>query len=269
MEITQLTNGFNVGGITSTILTGGYIVFLVFLVMFVIGGLAWFFWWKKQYKYSVKLKILQNKQFVYYEDVARKIIDKDTGTPRWHIKGLKEKVSLPPGESMYLTPKGGWVAEGYYDRSAGVIWGKDTQSKEEFEEFAKKIALARDGKVSGAEISTHFQPLTTAERSLQAQQVTKAVLRRGKDFWTMLWQLAPAIILLCVFALILIFWGNIAKPVQELQGANVQAIKDISQIQQQNLRFYQMLTGGRGNGTYIIQVVPSDEALFNGSGVPG
>ena len=262
MDVNSLTSGFDLGGITGGLLTGGYWLFLAVIVIGMIGGVAFVVWNRKQYKYHVKLKIYQNKQFLYYEDVAKKVMV--NGAPMWYIKGLKETVSIPPGESMYTTAGGGWVAEGFYERNAGVLWGKDAVSRDTFENTLKALEAAGTERNQGS-VDKHFQPMTSTDRALQANEVTKAVLRRGKDLWTMLWQLAPAVILLCVLALVLIFWGNIAKPVQELQNTNAEISKQNLQVQQQNFRFYQMLTGGRGNGTYIVQQIAGDESIFNAS----
>lgn len=252
---------FGMGNVVGGVLTGGYYIFLWSFIIGLVAFGVWYRWYKKQYKYSVKLKILQNKQFVYYEDVARQVVDH--GTPFWYIKGLKHRTTIPPGESMYLSPTGRWVAEGYFDRAAGVIWARDTQSKEDFEEFAKNLVKDGGSRSGDATINTNFQPVTTTQRSLQANQVTKAVLRRGKDIWSVLWQLTPMIFMVIVIALILIFWGQIYQPAKDIQSQGLELIEQGGAIQQQNLRLYMMLTGGKGNGTYIVQQISDDQNTFN------
>jgi len=239
-----------------------YAILKVVGVLAVIAVLFYFLYQRKQYKYDIKLKVLQNGQFAYYESKAKLL--KVDGVPFWFIKGLKETANVPPPESMYLSTRGRWVAEGYFERNAGVIWSKDILSQQEFSKLAKEIAEKRTTKTpSGTEtVTTHYQPMTSTERSLQANQVTKSLLRKGKDLWAMIWQLLPIIILVIIFALILIFWNDIAKPVIDLSASNAQISKDNSIMQQQNLRLYMMLTGGTGNGTYIVQELSSDRQYF-------
>lgn len=255
----------NTGQVASSVLSGLYLTFFIVLIMGIIGFSCWyFFYWKKQYKYQVKLKVLQNKQFVYYQDIAK--IVKDNGANFYYIKGLKERATLPPGEAMYLQPKGGWVAEGFYDRNSGVIWAKTNLSVEDFEKIINTTTpgiLDGNGLPILRTVDPQFQPMTSTQRSLQAAQVTKAVLRRGKDFFSMFWQVLPFIIILMFFTITVVFWGNIIKPVETLASDLSSISKDNELILQQNLRFYTLLTGGRGNGTYIVEQVPGDSSLFN------
>lgn len=252
-----------IGGMVSTEALGATTSFLWVLlkwlvVLAILGGAFWFLYQRKQYKFSVKLKVFQHEQFVYYESVAK--IKKVDGVPFWFIKGLKELVPVPPATSLYMSSKGRWVAEGYYDRTAGVIWSRDTMSKNVFASTAAGI-VKKQGKSGESSIDTHHQPMTTTERSLLSTQITKALMRKGKDMWAMVLPIVFIVALLFIFALILIFWKDIAEPVIALSGSNAQISKDNMLMQQQNIRLYQMLTGGKGNGTsYIIQQLPADQA---------
>jgi hypothetical protein len=258
----DLTSISGAGALLNTGASTAYTIFKVVGVLLLVGIIFYYLYQRKQYKYSIKLKILQNEQFVYYENVAK--LKRVDGAPFWFIKGLKELVTIPPAESMYLSTNGRWVAEGYYDRTAGVIWSKDTLSKTEFAKLAMQISKQRTGKESGtSSVDTHYQPMTSTERSLQANQVTKALLRKGKDVWAMIWQLVPVVVLLVLFVLVLIFWNDIAKPVIALEASTAKISEDNGIMQQQNIRLYQMLTGGKGNGTsYVVQELPSDKQYF-------
>lgn len=239
-------------------LSASYWIIIIVFVLGIIGFLGWYLWYRKQYKYSVKLRILENKRFVYWEDVARRVIEPG-GIPYWYLKRLKEKTMVPPGEAMILSPGGMWIAEGYYDRNSGVTWGRDTTSVQEFEDFIK----GKDKSTSGEEsINRHHQPMTSTQRTMVAHQIEKAIVRKGQGIWQIIWQLLPMVFMLIVLVLILIFWKDIAKPISDLQGSNAEISKQNMQVQQQNLRFYQMLTGGKGNGTYIVQQLPTDEQTF-------
>lgn len=251
---------FSIGGSFDNAASSLYTMLKVGIVLAIFGLIFWYLYNKKQYKYEVKLKLFQNEQFVYYQSRAKaKTID---GAPFWYVKGLKQLATVPPAASIYLGSNGRWIAEGYYDRQAGIIWSRDTLSKTEFMKVLEE--LQKKGiKNGGGTIETHYQPMSTTERSLQAHQVTKAIIRKGKDIWGMIWQLLPVIILVIIFALILIFWNDIAKPVISLAASNAQISEDNRWMQEQNIRLYQMLTGGKGNGTsYIIQAIPADQQYF-------
>jgi len=240
------------------ILNTVYWIFAIVFILGLIGFLAWYIWHRKQYRYSVKLRILENDRFVYYEDIARVV--KEDGASFWYIKKLKEKAIVPPGNATIVRAGGGWIAEGFYDRNAGIIWGRDELSVDEFKKFIKNIDPEQRNKTSG--INKTFQPMTSTQRALQSHQVTKAALRMGQNIWQVLWQVLPAFLMIVIFALILIFWKDVAAPVISLQNSNAEISKLNAGIQQQNLRMYQMLTGGKGNGTYIVQVIPEDQQTF-------
>lgn len=255
-----LTDMFQIGGGFDTAATTLYSMGKWLLALGVVALLFWWLYNKKQYKYEVKLKLFQNEQFVYYQSLAKvKTVD---GANFWYIRGLKQLVTVPPAASMYLGSNGHWIAEGYYDRLAGVIWSRDTMSKSDFMKIVEE--LQKKGDRSGTGIAdTHYQPMSTTERSLQAHQVTKAILRKGKDIWAMIWQILPILVMVVIFALILIFWNDIAKPIIALEASNAQISQDNKFMQEQNIRLYQMLTGGKGNGThYIIQSIPADQQYF-------
>lgn len=264
----------DVSGFVDSGLTTAYTGMIWVGVIGIILGLAAWVWWRRQFKYLVRLKVLKNGAFIYYEDVAREIHQE--GSQYWKLRGLKELCGIPPSESISQNNKGQFVAEGYYSKDAGVIWAKDTMTREEFRKLEEELRQRRatgktDGKtavffdtsgVHGKSTITKFQPLTTQERALQAGQVTKAMLRKGNSIWDMIWKIAPAILILIVFVLILVFWNDIAKPVITLSQQNIDIQKNNKEIMQQNLRFYTMLTGGKGNGTYVVQQIPEDERLF-------
>lgn len=253
-DMFQVGSGFDVAATTL------YTMLKVVGVLAVIGLIFWYLYNKKQYKYDVHLKVFSNEQFVHFQSPAKiQIVD---GAPFWYIKKLKHLATAPPSASMTPGANGRWVAEGYYDRQAGVIWSRDSMSKAELARVIDE--LKKKGERSGTGMAdTHYQPMSTTERSLQAHQVTKAILRKGKDIWAMIWQILPVLVLVVIFALVLIFWNDIAKPVISLAASNEEISENNRFMQEQNIRLYQMLTGGKGNGThYIIQEIAANEQYF-------
>lgn len=248
------------GGTADTALSTAYSVLKWVGVLVVLGLIFWWLYNRKQYKYDVKLKVFQNEQFVFHSDKAKQVVI--DGATFWYLKKLKHRTVIPPASSLYLSTAGRWVAEGYFDREAGLLWSRDTVSKQEFMKIIER--MKKTGEISGSgAIDTHYQPMTATERSLLAHQITKALTRKGKDIWAMIWQILPVVVLVIIFALILIFWGDIAKPVKELAASNAQISADNKLMQQQNIRLYQMLTGGKGNGThYIVQQIAEDQQYF-------
>lgn len=256
-----LEDAFQLGGWVDTGLSTAYSIMKWVGGAIVLGLIFWYLYNRKQYRYDVVLKVFQNEQFVYHFDKAKARVE-DSVT-FWYLRKLKHRCVPPPSASMYLSTRGRWVAEGYYDREAGLLWSRDTLSKQDFMKVLE--GLKKDGRIIGAGgiVDTHYQPMTATERSLMAHQITKALTRKGTDLWAKIWQMLPVILLVVIFALILIFWGDIAKPVKELSASNAQISKDNMIMQQQNIRLYQMLTGGKGNGTYyVVQELSAEESIF-------
>lgn len=258
-----LTDMFSIGGGVDSVASTLYGVVKIVLVLAVIAGVFYYFYNKKQYKYGVRLKVLQNGRFVSWEGVAKVKLD-DNKISFWYIKGLKELVDIPPNESMSITSTGRWIAEGYYDRTTGVFWGKDTTTEKDFQKKIKEVVLEGGERKSGSHsIDTYHEPFSTTQRSLLAARISRAMQRKGKDVWAMIWQILPVMVLVVIFVLVLIFWNDIAKPVISLAGTNAQISADNKLMQEQNIRLYSMLTGGKGNGTsYVVQQIPSDQQYF-------
>lgn len=233
----------------------------VVLALGIIGALAWWVYQKRQYKYDVNLKVLKHGSFMTYRDVAK--IVKEQGVSYWKLKKLKEIASVPPPDSTTQGMGGRFVAEGYYERSRGILWSRDLMTRQEFEQKADELRTRGIGsKDKDNIIDTTYQPLSTQERALQAQQVTKAITRKGKNWIEMLVQFAPAIIMIIFVIIIVLFWDRITQPTLTAQSNNVAYMEQLRGFQEQNLRLYMMLTGGKGNGTYIVQELPNDEQIF-------
>jgi hypothetical protein len=252
----------NVGSYVGTAMSGSYGIVLLVILLGILGGFGYWIWLNKQYKYRIHLKVLKHGTFTVFDDTARSI--KKDGEHFWKLRNLKELTSVPPPESILQTMGGKWEVEGYYERNIGVLWSRDTMTRTQFEALAKSLQERRksDPNEKTEPIDTQYQPITSQERALQASQVTKAQLRKGKSGWEALLQLAPAFMILIVLILVVVFWNKIAAPVIELEKGVEQLSKTNAQIQQQNLRFYMMLTGGKGNGTYIVQQLPEDQTTF-------
>lgn len=256
---------FDTGAVAASALSGSFGLVIFFVVLAAVGGIAGWYWYNKQFKYQVDLKVLKNGGFTKYYDTARLI--RKNGEHYWKLRSLKEIVSVPPPESISQTVKGGWVADGYYERNIGVLWSCDKMTVQQFEALSKSLHEKRknDPSVKFDAVETQYQPITSQERAMQAAAITKAQLRKGKSGWELLRDLIGPVFMFLVLILIVIFWNKIAAPVIELQQTNAQLLHDADQLQQQNLRFYMMLTGGKGNSTYIVQQLPEDQQTFPGA----
>ena len=252
-----------IGSTADVIGTTAYTAVKVLSVVLVLGLIGWWLWNRKKYVYDVRLKVLQNGRFIDFVTVARAKVD-DTGVVFWYVKGLKQYASQPPDKSMSFSTKARWVAEGYYDRLTGIMWAQDLTTEKDFINKIQELQNSPDGITKGTHtIDVHHQPFTTTERSLLASRISRAMQRKGKDIWSMIWQILPAVILLVLIVVILIFWNDIAKPVIQLESATAEIARNNGLIQQQNIRLYQMLTGGKGNGTsYVVQELPQDQQYF-------
>jgi hypothetical protein len=253
---------FDIAPVADTVASATVYIILAILALALLGVLGWLYWLKRQYKYLVHLKVLKNGTFSTFYDTARQI-NKD-GEKYWKLRKLKEHASVPPPEAITQTLGGAWVADGYYERNIGVLWAKDAMNRQEFEKLAESLReqRERDPNAKVDAINTRYQPITSQERALQASQITKAVIRKGKSGWEIFKDLIYPILIFMVLVLIVIFWKNISEPIIQTSAQNAQISEQNAKVQEQNLRFYIMLTGGHGNITYAVQPIPQDQQLF-------
>lgn len=178
----------------------------------------------KSYKHIVKIRVVTNDRKYIVEDKAREIIQ--DGVPFWKLKKRKDLLTVPPPEATEITQKGKFFSECYYTEEDGYKWIRDTGN-----------------------VQTNFKAFTTAQRSLYVQRLRNAMLRKKRGIWDLLQQYVTPIILLTLVVLILIFWQDLYKPIQETQANNVRITASQSDITNQLARITAVLVGKAEAGT--------------------
>jgi hypothetical protein len=192
----------------------GIWIILIALLLF----MAWLIWYLMSFKHFVVVR-LQTKNGKRVRICKSKSVVVN-GVPMWSIRGMK-KVSPPPADAIETTKKGALWAECYWSEdNPEPVWLKDTEK--------------------GA---TAFQPFVTQERSLHVEGLTKAVLRRKKNFWEVLSQIAMPIALLIIVVIIFAFWGEMTAPQVEISKSQALASSEMARVSEMQARMLGVMTG--------------------------
>lgn len=168
----------------------------VFMVIWIILGMValvagWmFFALFSKFKYKVRVRELVNDRKIVFDDRAR-LIEKD-GQKYWKLMKLKDKLPIPPAEVIDIDNKGKRVVEVYRNAQGEHFWIKDD-------------AIVKE-----------FQPITTEERDFLINNFQRAEKRRGKKWTDQLPVLAGLGALVIIVVCLMIFWGDMAKPILEM-----------------------------------------------------
>lgn len=200
------------------------IIFGILVLIGAVIGIVMVFKLFKSYKHIVKVRIITNDRKYIFEDKAREVLQ--DGVPFWKLKKRKDLLTVPPPEATEITQKGKFFAECYYTEEDGYKWIQDSGS-----------------------VESNFKAFTTAQRSLYVQRLKNAMLRKKKGIWDLLQQYVTPVILLVLVVLILIFWQDLYKPVQESQQANARISQQQAEISQNLARITAVLVGDAEAGT--------------------
>lgn len=240
-------------GIKSFAMSGidtAYNVVLYVFVLGIVAAIVWIIWYIRQYKNKVIIRYITNQGSYIVEDKAREV-EEDTGK-FWKLWKMRVQKSAPPPESISITKNGQKFAEAYYTDETGLNWGSDTVNKDTFHQKKEVKSKSVDGKEEFV-LKDMFMPYTAQERSLQAAQIKKAIMRQKKNLLEQIQQFVVPVVLVMMFILILIFWEDIYKPVQEQSQINVQISTQNEKIMEQNTQLYMLMTGKQGNFTQVIK----------------
>jgi hypothetical protein len=235
----------------------------VFLGIALVIGFAVYMFYIKSFKYELVVKDVVKGNLIIRKRKCREYKDEKNVT--WWIINKerdkqKRKLEVPPDSVLKLTEDGKQYAECYKTKNGGYIWIKDEGNfadimddvhdripEELFrisdpEEREKAIKEWKDNismrwikehpKVVDA--LKHMTPFTTQNRVLLVEQIAEAEERRGKNLWANIPQITAIAGFVIIIVALMVFWGDIAKPVIEakkISGEQLQMMKDITEMQ--------------------------------------
>lgn len=230
------------------------------IILAVLGIIVWF-WLESKYKHKVIIKDVVGGRVILKMYRAKDYTDRKDRTSWWKLAGEKNKerklISLPPETAIELTHKAKKIAQCYRFETGEIVWirddweileppkfelipedvqkrideEKDQSEKKNILETYKKKELdkwKRDNKVI-----TPFQPVTTNQRMAYFQNIKKAESRKGFDWKEKIVPLAAMASLVMIVLCLMLFWGEIAKPVLEARQVGLQ--EQQMRIEQLNL----------------------------------
>jgi cell division protein FtsL len=195
-----------------------------------------FIWNYLRFKHRVQIKKLTANGAIVYDDRAREVMQ--DGVKFWKLYKDKFLISCPPPDVTQMTKKGKLFVVCYFSEEMGYVWAKDTVTKDTFKAQTVDYELRNGEKVKV--IRDVYQPFTTQERALQANQIRKAIERKGESLLAKIEKYLPFIMVFLMFVLVLIFWEDIAKPAITMSNANAEISKQNAVISEQNARILMM-----------------------------
>ncbi len=203
---------FDMNSITGVLLDTTGTISLV-LQGLVLGGIAlsilFLFQWVMSFKHVAILRVVtRNGKYIRRMRAKSRTF---RGIHYWQfmIPFKRVLVSRPPKDAIEITKKGRYFAEANVteENPNEPVWLVDTN------------------KEYGA-----FQPLTTQERALHVQSMEEAENRRKKGLGEVLIAVAPYATMFLMFALLLVFFGDIVKPSQAVLDTASEVTKRFESI---------------------------------------
>lgn len=235
-------------GLANQASSAGYTIVMTIIGLTIFLGIIFMIWYILQFKHRVRVKVLTKNGFYIIDDKAREIKDKESKMIKsWKLWKLREVTSVPPDQSIFMTKKGKFTADAYWTEDTGIVWVTDTVTREKFNELVKKKVVydKNNERIEEKVIRDSTQPFTTQERSLQAWRITQAMNRKHKSIWDTIAQIAVPLALVMLFVMVLIFWEDIAKPVQQLSAENVKISAENAKISEQNARILSLISNNQ------------------------
>ena len=205
---------------------GTVILWLLLVVLILaIAGLGWYL---STFKHKVRVRKIVKGRTITIDDKARETKDKD-GAIWWVFLKTKIKTLSPPDEAVDISKRGKLITEGYLIKDGRFIWRVDTLKEDE-------IIKATDS------VRGDHKLFTSEERALYAKEIRDSEKYKKKSISDLLVAAAPYIAIIMIFALFLIFFGEVVAPSKELgemikgtvsdQRETVTILRDIIQNRQ-------------------------------------
>ena len=249
------------------------IIISILVTFFVVLGV--FIYLILKYKHRVRIReIIKGRKVIFDYKARDKTVD---GVHYWRIAGEKQKerrlIPVPPTEAIEINSKGKKVIEAYRFPTNEVSYIKDTAQVEEPPEILysddllpddiiniedekereKEIQLFRTEILAQWKKDNHiieaFQPLTTVQRSTMVHQLVKAEQRKKNSLWDSIPQVVSIAAAVLLVVCLMIFWGDIAKPVldgKEINRINMEIQRETVEILREVKQGIQVIEGQQG-----------------------
>lgn len=221
-------------------------IFVLYIIVIVgaICGLLYFIYFTLQFKHKFRIREVTNGRKIVYDDKAREYKDKE-GVLWWQLLKTRHKLAVPPPEVVDIDSKGKKVVEAYLTPEGGIIWAQDNCKLQEVPTEIINILdkVEREKQTEQwrkkNNIINAFQPYTTKQRLIYIDQHKKAQSKFQTKWQDYIIPVAGIGSLLVIVISLMVFWGDIAKPVLDsqsnqlayakIQNEQLQLIKEINQ----------------------------------------
>lgn len=183
-----------------------------FIPLLLFAVIMYAVYWLMKYKHQITVRKLTGGKKIIVRDRAREIYDKKR-VKKLKLMKLRETISLPPDEACEVTSRGKIHADVYRTNEGQYIWVVDRGLK-------GKIVDIPDGSSID-----EFQPLNTMDRDFYASEWEEAEKYGQNTIWQNLPQIAGLMFILIMFVLVIVYWGDIAKPAMDSQKMSIEAQK--------------------------------------------
>lgn len=234
----------------------GWQIFL--LALFVLGGAIIFYMMTlSRSTHRLRLRNPANKSSYIRDHWMKEIVDKDNGS-RWWVSAPFGfiKTPAPPNEVIDIGPGGKKYAEAYFISTDEVAWAKDDKydvgkNGEVKIEGATLVRWIKDGRLLGDQdkaVMANFKAFSTTQREVLVQQLKKAQLKKKQSLLSPEFILpAAAIGAFVIIAIsLMIFWGDLMKPILEYQASNERIVQRQEQIMLSQARIAEALGAKTG-----------------------
>jgi hypothetical protein len=198
---------------------------ILFFVALAVGVLAWIFsivykvYISKRFPYDVTLKYIVNDRCIVKQTKARVKYRKGESEIFVFKGGIFKKLSapIPPEKSIEILSSGRMYIKGYVRKNDNIVWAEDTIKWESL----KSIGTDKDGKeIYPNSIDEKIQPITQQHRALWFDEMRKAERDKTRKLSELLLAIAPLLMVMIIFIMVIIFWKDITNPIikaEELQ----------------------------------------------------
>ena len=201
-----LGTGVDVGGILGGFSSAAVdFFFWLFIILIVVGGLVAGFWYFS-FKHRVRVrKVLKNGRALIIDDKARQFKDRN-GAVWWKCLKSNLKIAEPPSAALEVNSRGKIYAEGYLLSDGRFVWRDNDLDVAELDKHTKS-----DDAVRGK-----YDAMDSEERALYAMELRESQQYKKKNIADMLAVAAPYIAIILIFALFMIFYGDVVQPTKEM-----------------------------------------------------
>lgn len=215
----------NIVGSATTTIDQIFFWFMILLCVGLFGVALWFIMFKLQFKHTFIIRELANKRKILSVDKFRVFKDKRTGVEWFQLWGMKDRVPVAPNRCIEITKKGKMLVEAYRTPTGEYIYIKDETSD-----------------VDNLDENDNFKPITTSQRVIQFHLFEGKMKHKRKTWKDLIIPIVGIFALTIIVISLMVFWGDIAKPVLEMgdkmaaitekQGEITDSLKELIQKEQ-------------------------------------